>query len=92
MQPETIVFLYLGLISLITVAVTVLDKIEAKEKGSRVPEKLLLWLAVFGGSVAEYLTMKLIRHKTKKSKFMVGLPLILMSQVTLAYLIWRFLL
>ena len=47
----------------------------------RVPESALLILSVLGGSLAMLLTMLMIRHKTKKPKFMVGIPVILVLQV-----------
>ena len=69
---------YAAVISLITVIVTVYDKIAAKKRPKRrVRENTLLLLALLGGGTAEYITMLLIRHKTKHRKFMVGLPVII---------------
>ena len=48
----------------------------------RVPETSLLLLSVLGGSLAMLLTMLLVRHKTKKPRFMVGIPLILILQIS----------
>lgn len=77
---------YLAVISLIAVVVTVLDKKAAKIDGARrVPEKTLLLLAALGGSVAMFVTMKWIRHKTQHVKFMLGIPLIIIAQVALLY-------
>lgn len=73
---------YLALISLITIVITVADKINAGKNKRRVPEKTLILLALFGGSFAEYLTMKIIRHKTLHAKFMVGLPFIIVLQLS----------
>lgn len=47
----------------------------------RIPEATLLLISALGGSVAMLLTMLSIRHKTKKAKFMVGIPLIIVLQV-----------
>ncbi len=47
----------------------------------RVPEGSLLLISLLGGSVAMLFTMLLIRHKTKKPKFMVGIPAILILQI-----------
>ena len=47
----------------------------------RVPEASLLVISLLGGSVAMLLTMLAIRHKTKKAKFMVGIPAIIILQV-----------
>ena len=35
------------------------------------------------------LTMLVIRHKTRKPKFMVGIPLILLLQVAAAVVLWK---
>ena len=75
-----LLFVYLAVCSLVTVVVTVVDKVNAKKKKSRVPEATLLLLALLGGSAAELFTMLLINHKTRHLKFMIGLPLILLVQ------------
>lgn len=78
---------WLALISLVTAAVTVADKLNAKKGSFRIPEKSLIILALLGGSVAEYFTMRLIRHKTLHKKFMIGLPLIIVFQLVLIALV-----
>lgn len=78
---------WLALISLVTAAVTVADKLKAKKGSFRIPEKSLIILALLGGSVAEYFTMRLIRHKTLHKKFMIGLPLIIVFQLVLIALV-----
>ena len=78
----TAAVLYFAAVSFITFTVTVLDKLFAKKKMRRVPEATLLTLALFGGAVSEYITMKLIRHKTLHKKFMVGLPVIIILQAS----------
>ncbi len=72
---------WLILISLISVIVTVADKVKAKSGSQRVPEATLMLLSVLGGSFAMLVTMLIIRHKTKHPKFMVGIPVILLLQV-----------
>ena len=62
--------------SLLAVCLTVYDKYAAKRKKARIPEKILFLTALFGGSLAMYITMLVIRHKTKHKRFMIGLPLI----------------
>ena len=75
------VLAYLAVISLIACVVTVLDKRRARKKEWRVPEHTLLLLSILGGSAAMYITMRIIRHKTQKAKFMVGIPVIFMLQL-----------
>lgn len=71
--------IYLAAVSFVTFAVTVYDKSAAAAGRRRVPEAALFSLAIFGGAVAEYATMKLIRHKTLHKSFMIGLPLIILA-------------
>ena len=75
------VLIYLAAISLISVIVTAHDKRAAKKGRRRTPERDLLLLSVFGGSVAMYITMQMIRHKTKHAKFMIGIPVIMVLQL-----------
>lgn len=84
---DIILYLSLGwfvLISLTSVVVTVLDKLKAKFSKWRIRESALLILSVLGGSVAMLITMLLIRHKTRKPKFMLGIPIIIILQLALA--------
>lgn len=78
---------YFCLISLIAATVTVIDKLRAPDPSKRrVPENTLLLLSALGGSVAMYITMVMIRHKTRHSKFMLGIPIIILFQaVVLLY-------
>ena len=75
------VLIYLAAISLISVIVTAHDKRAAKKGSRRTPERDLLLLSVLGGSVAMYITMQMIRHKTKHAKFMIGIPVIMVLQL-----------
>ena len=86
-------YAYLGLISLIAIIVTLYDKAVAgysyrvSPKGSRggpklrTPEAKLFYIALLGGSIAMLITMLLCRHKTRKLKFMLGLPAIILLQI-----------
>ena len=63
-----------------------LDKRKAKRKEKRpgvrrVRERTLLLWALMGGSVGAILGMRAFRHKTRKPRFAVGLPLILAAQI-----------
>ena len=73
--------------SLLAVCLTVYDKYAAKRKKARIPEKTLFLTALFGGSLAMYITMLVIRHKTKHKRFMIGLPLMALAQTVLLAII-----
>ena len=75
---------YFTLISIISIVVCIYDKIAAKKfTKHRTREATLLLLSALGGSVAMFVTMLIIRHKTKHVKFMLGIPLIMILQVAL---------
>ena len=75
---------YFLLISLIAITATLLDKYRARRHKWRIPEATLLLLSALGGSAAMLITMRLIHHKTRKKKFMIGIPVILILQLTAA--------
>lgn len=80
---------YLAGISAVAAIVTVFDKLSAKAHRWRVPEKTLLLISAFGGSVAMYAVMRMIHHKTRHSKFMVGIPFIIVIQAVLIVLLFK---
>ena len=82
-------YIYLALISLIAVIMTVFDKVRAIHHGWRVRESTLLVTAALGGSAAMLLTMLLIHHKTRKLKFMLGIPAIIILQAAAVIIVWR---
>ncbi len=64
---------------------TVYDKIAAKiAQRHRIPEAVLITFGALGGAIPMYLTMLIIRHKTKKPKFSVGFPLMILLHSALA--------
>ena len=85
MKNMLYVFIYFLCISLFSVFITCLDKSRARcgKHKNRIPEATLFLAAAAGGSVFMYLTMLVIRHKTKHIKFMLGLPLIILAQVAI---------
>lgn len=86
---EIIFTIYICLISLISIIVTVRDKYFAVHHKWRVRESTLLLLAALGGSAAMYITMQLIRHKTRHIKFMLGIPIIFIIQFIILFFVWR---
>ncbi len=78
--------IYLIFINIVAIVITIYDKLSAKFNKWRIPENTLLSISLLGGSVMMYLTMQLIRHKTRKPKFMVGIPFIIVLQILLVVL------
>ena len=79
---------WLVAVSVTAAALTVWDKSRARRRVWRVPERTLWLVAALGGAAATYVTMWLIRHKTLHRRFMWGLPLLLLCQIVLVYLLW----
>ena len=82
-------YLYLLAVNLLAFALYGVDKYKAKRKMWRIPEKVLLGIAVVGGSVGAIAGMKTFHHKTKHWYFRYGLPVLLAVQLALVY--WFFL-
>ena len=74
---------YIMLISLVSAIACIADKISAVKGGWRISEKTLLLLCFLGGSVMMYIVMRIIHHKTRHNKFMLGIPLIILLQLAL---------
>ena len=82
-----IVILYLVAINVVTFLLYGIDKFKAQRSRWRIPEAVLLGLAVVGGSVGAWLGMMVWRHKTQHKKFKYGIPLILALQIALLVLV-----
>lgn len=75
--------LYLLIVNFFSAILTVVDKKRAEKNKWRISENSLIFSVVLGGAVAEYITMKVIHHKTLHKKFMTGLPVIIVFQFIL---------
>ena len=73
--------IYLEAVNLFTLAVYGFDKYRAKVHRERIPEAALIGLALVGGSIGALAGMRLFRHKIRKRKFSIGVPVILIMQV-----------
>lgn len=65
------------------------DKHRAQKKMWRIPESTLMAVAVSGGAPGCLMGMYTFRHKTRHSKFTLGIPAILLCQLLLGWLIYR---
>lgn len=82
-------FLYLLLINAAAFLLMLADKRKARKNRWRIPERTLILTALLGGSIGALLGMYTFRHKTRHPKFNLGIPAILLAQLSLA--IWIFL-
>ena len=65
---------YLIVINIVTWIAFGLDKWKAKSGKWRIPERTLLLLALAGGSLGALAGMIMFRHKTRKAKFFISVP------------------
>lgn len=80
--------IYLILINAAGLLFMLTDKRRAIKDRYRIPEKVLLGIALVGGSIGCIAGMNLFRHKTKKPAFSIGLPIILAVQAILGIVLY----
>lgn len=81
------ILIYLVVINLITFVTMYVDKKKAKWGKWRIKESTLFTLVFLGGGIGGIAGMYLFRHKTKKTRFVIGFPLILITEVICAIIL-----
>ena len=76
-----LIVLYLVIINALGFILMLADKYKAKKSRWRIPERTLMSVAFFGGSIGCLLGMYTVRHKTQHPKFTIGIPIILALQL-----------
>jgi len=89
MSSKELIMIYLASMNLFGFLIMGWDKRTAIKDMFRVPEAVLFTVAVFGGSVGSMIGMKVWNHKIRKWKFLVGMPLILVGQLLIGYLLFH---
>lgn len=85
------ILIYFLIINLIGFFTMWWDKRQAKRGGWRTPEKTLFMLTFLGGGFGTVFGMYRFRHKTKKLRFTIGLPTILLTEIGLVlYVLFEF--
>lgn len=83
-----ILLFYLILINLLAFILMGVDKHKARRGAFRIPEATLFLFALAGGSIGSLLGMHVFHHKTRKLRFVVGMPAILLLQLILCLLLY----
>ena len=81
MSFTQIAVIYLIVINILGFLVMGLDKHKAKMAERRIPENTLFMFTILGGGVGTIAGMYVFHHKTKKMKFKVGMPLVLILEI-----------
>ena len=81
---------YTILVNIITFVMYGIDKYKAMHRKWRIPEAVLMWAAVLGGSIGALAAIYTFRHKTRHKKFTIGLPLILVIETALLTLYYGY--
>ena len=72
---------YLVFINVIGFFFILIDKVKACKNKWRIKENTLLLISILGGSIGELLSMLIFHHKTKKNKFIIFIPLLILVQI-----------
>lgn len=86
------IIIVLAAINLIAFLVMLIDKLKSVNSNTqRISEGMIFFLATAFGSLGVYLGMFIFRHKTQKWYFLIGIPLLIVQNAAMAYLIYLFL-
>ncbi len=86
-----IIVIIIILINSISFILMVIDKRRSILKNDRIREATLFFWAICFGSVGVFTAMHLIRHKNRKWYFNIGIPLLIIQQVIVIWMIFVFL-
>ena len=79
--------LYVVIINIVTFFLFGIDKRRSIKNRWRISEAMLLISSLIGGVIGGLLGMSVFHHKTKKMKFKIIMPLILMLHICLGLII-----
>lgn len=80
------------IINAIAFAIMLVDKIQSTRPGAeRISEGMLFFMATAFGSLGVYAGMFAFRHKTRKWYFLLGIPMLIVENTAVVYLIHQYL-
>lgn len=86
-KVQEYIWIYLILVNVISFLTFFIDKRRSKNRAYRISESFLITISIIGGSLGSILGMKIFHHKTKKTKFSFGLPIIFLFNIGCIYLL-----
>lgn len=89
MNFEYSIFGIFFLINLLAFVVVAYDKRLSRREGDqdRIPEGIIFFMASALGAVGVYIGMQILRHKTRKWYFQIGIPLMILQNLAVVYLV-----
>ena len=78
---------YIVIVNILAFSLFGIDKSAAIQQKQRIPNRVLLLTAVFGGSLGSLVGMYTFRHKTKKWYYTITVPALLLIQIVAAVLL-----
>ena len=91
MDLKQFVIIIIVIINIVSFVLMITDKRRSILKNYRIKEVHLFFLAICFGSIGVFLGMYLIRHKNRRWYFNLGIPLLIIQQVTIVYGVYLFL-
>ena len=85
MRYQNLFIIYLIIINIISFIICFIDKRKSINNSWRISENTLLLFSLFGGCFGFYIGMILFRHKTKKIKFNICIPLLCFLWIYIIY-------
>lgn len=82
------IIIYLIAMNLFGFLIMWIDKKKAQHSKWRIKENTLFIIAALGGSIGTIIGMYTFRHKTQKTKFILGFPAIIIIQILVVIGIW----
>ena len=75
------IIVYIIILNILGYLIMYIDKRRAKKQQWRISEQTIFLITFLGGGIGTTLGMYAFRHKTKKIKFIIGLPLITIIEI-----------
>lgn len=83
----TYFLIYLAAVNFAAFVMYGIDKKKAIRGKWRTHESALLGIAIAGGSLGAWAGMYAFRHKTRHKKFVIGVPLVIIFQAAIFFLV-----
>ncbi|OLS03748.1 DUF1294 domain-containing protein [Tissierella creatinophila] len=88
---KELIYIYFVVINIVSFICFFIDKKRAQKELYRISESFLFNVSIIGGALGSLLGMKAFHHKTKKKKFVIGIPIILIFNILVIIYLEQFL-